>query len=126
MSAAYVDSSVITGVAFVEGAAAGLVERLRQFDQLFSAPLLEAEVRSAARREEATIDEGWFAPLTWVHPERSLSAEIVRVLRAGYLRGADCWHLAMALHLVPDPSELTFLTLDLRQREIATALGFTT
>ncbi len=118
--------SVITAIAFVEGAAAAIAGRLRQFDQLFSAPLLEAEVRSAAYREEAPVDEGWFAPLMWVQPERSLSPEIVRVLQAGYIRGADCWHLATALHIVPDPAELTFLTLDPRQQEIAAKPGFTT
>jgi hypothetical protein len=41
-------------------------------------------------------------------------------------RGADCWHLATALYLSPDPSALTFLTLDLAQRHVAKALGFQT
>jgi len=126
VAAAYVDSSVISAIAFVEGAAPAYVLRLQQFDRLFSAPLLEAEVRSAARREAIAVDDGWFAPLTWVLPDRALTAEIAKVLEAGYIRGADCWHLATALHLVPDPAALSFLTLDLRQREVATVLGFVT
>ncbi len=126
MAAAYVDSSVITAIAFSEHAHSELSAQLARFDQLFSAPLLEAEVRSAAMRESAEVDAEWFTALTWVLPERSLTPEIVRVLEAGYIRGADCWHLATALSIVPDPAEVTFLTLDLRQREIATALGFTT
>ena len=64
--------------------------------------------------------------LEFVIPTRSLGAEIIRVLDAGYVRGADCWHLATALYLAPDPGELTFVTLDVRQREVAKALGFAT
>lgn len=126
MAAAFVDSSVISAIAFIEGGAPAIVERLQQFNRLFAAPLLEAEVRSAAHRESVTVDQGWFAPLTWILPERSLTPEIARVLEAGYIRGADCWHLATALSIFPEPAGLTFLTLDLRQQEIAAALGFAT
>jgi uncharacterized protein with PIN domain len=126
MTAAYVDSSVVTAIAFAEESHRQLAQRLAQFDSLFAAPLLEAEVRSAANREQSSVDEGWFAALTWVLPERGLRVEIIQALEAGYSRGADCWHLAAALHLAPDPAQLTFLTLDLHQREIATALGFPT
>ena len=38
--------------------------------------------------------------------------------------GADLWHLAAAIHVTPEPGDLTFLTLDRRQREVAAALGF--
>ncbi len=72
------------------------------------------------------MDEGWFGPVTWVSTDRPLSAGIIRVLDVGYVRGAECWHLATALHLADDPAQLTFLTLDPRQREVATALGFAT
>ena len=57
---------------------------------------------------------------------RPLSEQIARVLEAGYVRGADCWHLATALYIAPDPGEIVFLTLDHRQRDIAKALGFAT
>jgi hypothetical protein len=46
------------------------------------------------------------------------------VLDAGYLRGADCWHVATALYVSPEPSRLSFLTLDERQRDVARTLGF--
>jgi hypothetical protein len=55
-----------------------------------------------------------------------VSFAIVRRRFAGYLRGADCWHLATALYLAPNPSDLTFLTLDDTQRKIAKTLGFRT
>jgi hypothetical protein len=64
--------------------------------------------------------------IEWVFPPRSLSREIDRVLDVGYVRGADCWHLATALYLSPDPHQLVFLTLDQRQGEVAAALGFAT
>jgi len=66
----------------------------------------------------------WLAGLEWVSPDRPLGAEINAVLDAGYLRGADCWHVATALYFATDPSRLAFLTLDARQGEVAKALGF--
>jgi len=53
-----------------------------------------------------------------------LSVEMSRVFSAGYLRGADAWHLACALFYADDRTSLTFLTLDARQREVAERLGF--
>ena len=45
-------------------------------------------------------------------------------LRIGYLRGADLWHIATALYMFDEPSDITFLTLDRRQGDVAAALGF--
>jgi len=61
----------------------------------------------------------------WVHPNRPLSGEFERVTAEGYVKGAGLWHLACALFLAPDPKDLSFLTLDRRQEEIARKLGFT-
>ena len=126
MTGAYLDSSVLTAIAFEESGAGALRARLQGFPEVYAAPLLEAEVRAAARREGVPVDEGWFGPVTWVSTDRPLRAEIIRILGVGYVRGADCWHLATALHLADDPALLTFLTLDQRQREVAAALGFAT
>ena len=120
------DSSVVLAIAFAERGAPSLAKRMKAFQRLCSAPFLEAEVLAAVRREKRTLDEDWVSALTWVHPARPLRQEIARVLGAGYLRGADCWHLATALYLATDPRKLTFLTLDARQRDVATALGFAT
>lgn len=126
MTGAYLDSSVVTAIAFEEPGADALRSRLQQFPRIFSAPLMEAEVRAAARREGVPVDEGWFGPVTWVGTDRPFRAELIRVLEVGYVRGADCWHLATALHLSDNPGEITFLTVDLRQRQVAAALGFVT
>ncbi len=83
-----------------------------------------AELRSACKRDGIAVDQRLIDSLDVVLPRRSLGPEIARVLDVGYVRGADCWHLATALYLAPDPAELTFLTLDLRQRDVARALGF--
>jgi hypothetical protein len=87
--------------------------------------LLEAELRAALVREGVAEDGmqlmSW---VTWVYPNRSLEPEFTRVLAHGYVRGADLWHLACALFLVTDPSEIVFATLDRRQGEVAAALGF--
>jgi hypothetical protein len=104
-----------------------LPPRLRRFDRLFSSNLLEAEFRSALIQEGIT-DSGadLLSIVTWVYPNRPLTREIDRASEPGYLRGADLWHLANALFLAPAAKELSFLTLDQRQREVAASLGFPT
>jgi hypothetical protein len=97
---------------------------MRGFDHLLSSNLLEAELRAAFAREGQAGDPATLSSVSWVLPDRPLSAEIQRVQVVGYLRGADTWHLATALFVSPDPAALTFLTLDSRQREIARAIGF--
>jgi len=47
----------------------------------------------------------------------------MEVLTAGYVRGADLWHLANALFLSPDRA-IDFVTLDVRQRDLSRRLGF--
>lgn len=124
MRAAYVDSSCLVAIVFGDEGYVDLSARIDTFDECVSAPLLEAELRSALVREEAAVDPALFDWMSWILPDRPLSAEIGRVLEVGYLRGADLWHLASALFLAPDPEELTFLTADRRQAEVAHALGF--
>jgi len=122
---AYVDSSCLVAVAFDEPGARKLAARLRRFDRLFSSNLLEAELRSALVREGADGHiEDLLSWLTWVYPNRPLTPEYARITTAGHLRGADLWHLANALFLAPDPTDLSFLTLDGRQGAVARRLGF--
>jgi predicted nucleic acid-binding protein len=124
---AYVDSSCLVALAFDEPGSRKLAARLRRFDRLLSSNLLEAELQSALVREgvDGHVEEllSW---LTWVYPNRPLTPEYARITAAGYLRGADLWHLANALFLAPDPTDLSFLTLDGRQGEVARRLGFST
>ena len=98
--------------------------RLTTFDVLFASSLLEAELMAACVRDGAPTPST--ASLSWVTPTRRLTAELARVLEAGYVRGADAWHLATALYVAPDPGELSFLSLDLAQSKVADALGFRT
>jgi predicted nucleic acid-binding protein len=125
MSVAYVDTSCLVAIAFDEPGAQRLAHRLEGFDRLLSSNLLEAELRATLKREaiEAAADDllSW---LSWIFPNRSLTPEFLRITATGYLRGADLWHLACALYVAPRPSELSFLTLDARQREVASKLGF--
>lgn len=124
MSVVFVDTSAIIAIAFGEPGAAAVQRRLRRALRVHASPLLEAEVAAACRREKRPLDPQWTAALQWIHPHRSLAAEIDQVLNAGYVRGADCWHLATALYATPDPGGITFLTLDTRQGSVATDLGF--
>ena len=124
MPTAYTDTSTIVAVAFGQQGAAEIAQRMNAFDRLTSANLLEAEARSVYARENRQFDGAILSKIDWLHPNRPLSSEFAEILGVGYLRGADLWHLAVAIHFFPDPSEITFLTLDNRQGRVAAALGF--
>ena len=125
MTLAYVDTSCLVAIAFAEAGATRVAGRLGRMDRLFSSNLLEAELRSALVREGLSIEPTrLLSGITWVYPNRPLSREFERVVREGYVRGADLWHLACALFLAPAPKDLAFVTLDRRQQEIAQKLGF--
>jgi len=124
MRVAYMDTSCLVSLLFGEKGGTALGRRLQSVDRLIASNLLEAELQSVFRREDVEFDHRLLPRLEWVIPDRPLGPEIERVLRAGYVRGADCWHLATALYVSDDPSDLVFLTLDDRQRGVAKALGF--
>ena len=124
MSVAYVDTSALIAVAFNESGGAAIASRLAEPSFLLSSNLLEAELRSACLREGISFSPQLFSNLKWVFPDRSLAPEITVVLEAGYLRGADLWHVASALYVARDPGDMWFVTLDERQRTVAEAVGF--
>ena len=124
MATAYVDTSVLLAIEFREAGAEALTDRLESFDTLQSANLLEAEFRAALRREGRPYDPVRLRRISWIMPDRRLDTEIHRVLEAAPVRGADCWHLAVALAFTENPRTMTFLTLDQRQAAAARALGF--
>jgi predicted nucleic acid-binding protein len=126
VTVACVDSSWLLAVAFGDAEAAAALRRLAGYEALLASALLEAEVLAALRREGLPASAVSTAGISWVLPDRPLRPEVERVLGTGYLRGADLWHVATALFAAPDPAGTDFLTFDLRQREVAAALGFGT
>ena len=131
MSIAYVDTSLLVSIAFGEPGAASSVRKLSEYDRLLSSILLEAELRASFRRQGIEYRPELTNGITWVCPDRPVSAELAAAMEHGYLRGADLLHVATALYAVGSASadatsELAFLTLDLRQRNSAVALGFQT
>ena len=125
MRLAYIDTSCLVAIAFGEAGATKVAGRLERMDRLFASNLLEAELRSALAREKLSADPaGLLSSVTWVYPNRPLSGEFERVMVEGDVKGADLWHLACALFLAPEPTDLAFLTLDKRQEEVARRLGF--
>ena len=126
MSVAYVDTSAIIAVEFNEPGGHKVLERLDDFTTLMSSNLLEAEVRSVYKRDGRTFTEDVLSNIDWIIPDSPLSEELDITSQSGYLRGADLWHIATALYMFDEPSEVTFLTLDHRQGEVAAALGFHT
>lgn len=123
---AYVDTSAVLAIEFEERGWEVLNQRLNSFPLLVSSNLLEAEVRAAFLRERRAFSYGILTHINWVFPARPLSLEIAMAQSAGYLRGADLWHVANALYIDSPPSGLTFITTDQRQLEVASALGFET
>jgi hypothetical protein len=126
LKAAYIDSSLLIGIRFQEFTSTK-IHGIRQLG-LFSSELLIAEVLAFGKREgieEALLWDS-LKGLSWVIPEGSIFEECKRVIQCGYVRGADLWHLACACYLSPNPGDLTFLTLDERQRDVAARLGFRT
>ena len=124
MKLAYVDTSCLVAIAFGEPGSGTLARRLEGFDELLSSNLLEAELRASFAREDVPIEEDLLTWVTWVIPDRALSPELKTVLSTGYLRGADAWHVACAMYLAVHPEEMSFITLDKRQEEVAEELGF--
>lgn len=124
MKVAYVDTSAIVAIAFMERGGADLARRLNDIPHLLASNLLEAELRAAFAREEQPFAADLTACIEWVLPDRPLGPEIATVLDTGYLRGADLWHVATALYVAGDPAEISFMTVDARQAAVAGALGF--
>lgn len=123
---AYVDTSLMVAIAFDEARAKSLSIKLKKFRYLFSSNLLAAEFSSVCVRETVpfSLAQPLLSTLRWILPNRDITDEITRVSSYGYVRGADLWHLATALFHSPTPHELSFLTLDKQQLEIAIRLGF--
>ena len=124
MRAGYVDTSCFVAIAFGESEGAAVARRIDALAGVFASNLLEAELRAAFAREGVGYDARLLDGVTWVLPDHPLHGEIGRVVSAGYVRGADLWHLAVALYLAGSPSDLDFVTLDERQRDVAERLGF--
>lgn len=124
MDIAYVDTSCLVSIAFGESGSTAISRRLHSFDTLASSNLMEAEFLATLARERRDQDRSFLSKIAWIIPDRPLHSEITRVLAGGYLRGADCWHLACALYFAEAPGSLSFLTLDARQRSAAEMLGF--
>ena len=123
---AFVDTSVLAAWMFKERTAKSVAKLVSAYDSVCASSLLEAELRSAAQREklDAELPLKLLDRLSMLHPDRSLREEVGRVLSAGYLRGADLWHLACALFLDPSTGAIDFLTLDQSQADVAVDLGF--
>ena len=126
MEGAYVDASAALSIAFRESGYEAVDQRLRGFARLWSSNLLEAELRAAFARNNLIFEPRFIDGIEWIAPDRPLSLEIAAALEIGYLRGADLWHVAVALYQADDPGEVTFVTMDNRQRAVAAALGFHT
>lgn len=124
MKVAYADASVFASLAFREPDAGRIRRRLAGFDRVVTSVLTEAELASALRREGIELPESPLRGAQMIGAPDPLTSEIQEVLGAGYLRGADCWHVAVALNYSPD-RDLTFLSLDKAQRTVAAKLGFT-
>ncbi len=104
MSVAYVDSPVLTAIAFDEPDAAAYARRLDEFTRLISSNLLEAELRAAFARENLLFPESGVAGIDWIMPDRPLAPEFAAVLETGDLRGATSGMSRRRSTSRPDPA----------------------
>jgi predicted nucleic acid-binding protein len=125
MKIGYIDTSVLIRMKF-ETPDRKEIRTVERYEELFSSNLLYAEAMAFAYREKLDVPDILRAMqgISWILPDRSLTEEIKEVIRHGYIRGADLWHLACACYFSPDPAEISFLTRDARQREVAAEIGF--
>ena len=125
MSNAYIDTSLLVAIETREPNFELYEEELTRFDWIYSSNLLEAEYRSVCMRLRRDPSDLRLSKVTWIIPEYPLTQELRTVLAAGYLRGADLWHVASAIYLEKEQMiEMSFLTLDKRQQNVADAVGF--
>ena len=97
---AYVDTSATLAIAFEEPGWELIARRLAGFPVLPSSNLLEAEMRSAYEREGLDFVPDVISSISWANPPRSLGPEMAKaIVEGGYLRGADLWHVAVALYV---------------------------
>ena len=92
---------------------------------MFTSNLLEAELRAAMSREKVNVPiEELIVGVEWILPRRSLTRELKQTLSAGYLRGADLWHVACARYLASQvaPDTVQFVSLDRQQSRVANCL----
>ena len=124
MKAVYVDSSIIVAILLNEPIGKKMRKRLAIQDEVLSSSLIEAEVLSVSSREKVDLSLTYkiLDYVSLVSPERTLREEYQSILVHGYCRGADLFHLACALYLDPE-KELPFLTLDLKQKDLARKVG---
>ena len=123
MSVAYVDTSVMIAIAFGEDGADDLARRLNGYSRVVSSTLLEAELRAACTMEGRPVPTDLLDRIGWILTNRPLTDEIKTALDAGYLRGADLWHIATALYAAPEPGAISFITLNDNQARVAAALN---
>lgn len=126
MKLAYLDTSLLIRLKF-ETPARKEIRKVEQYEALFSSELLYAEAMAFGSREK--LDASYVLQaiegISWVLPDRPLASEMQEIIGYGYIRGADLWHLACAWFFCPNPAQMSFLTRDARQREIASKIGFT-
>ena len=124
MKPAYIDTSLLIGLKF-QRLPLPTMRRIEKYE-LFAGELVIAEMLAFGTREAIPEGQLWEAlkGLSWVIPEGSLASELTRIAHSGYARGADLWHLACACYLSPIAGDLAFLTLDKRQRDLASRIGF--
>jgi predicted nucleic acid-binding protein len=126
MKSLYVDSSILVAILFQEENFSQYMNTIDRCENIFSSHLIEAELFATARGEDVSIEiaETLLDRVSLIIPNRRLQNEYQRIFQHSYIRGVAAFHLACALFLDPETQELSFLTSDKKQKEVADRLGF--
>ena len=122
----YIDSSVLVSMLLQEDQEKRFMTLFEASQGLYSSQLLEAEVYSVAAREDIPPDKAseFIELVSLIIPQRSLRSEFHKIFQAGYCRGPDAYHIAAALYLDPKKQNLTFVSADMTQNQLASKIGF--
>jgi predicted nucleic acid-binding protein len=125
---AYLDTSAFLALVFRQSGYKQIEKILENVEQVLTTDLLMSEATSVFVRERGDFEvlKTSLGGLLFITAELSVPL-LESVLRAGWLRGADLYHLAAAFWLTDSkPKNIYFLTLDEQQNRVAGKLGFKT
>jgi predicted nucleic acid-binding protein len=122
----FIDTSVLVTILFKESGYKKLNSLIEQATEILACNLLEAELLSVMAREKRPLADALEAikHISLFMPDRSLADEYKKIFNMTFCRGADAYHLACALFLDPQATELIFLTQDNKQQKSAEKVGF--
>jgi predicted nucleic acid-binding protein len=115
-------------VLFAEPSASKITSIINKYERKVSHHLIESELFSVFNRQkiELSLALDILDTIEIVYPNNPLREEAIEIAgKYQYLRGADLLHVACAKWIsCNNPSSIAFISLDVKQYEVAKSIGF--